>query len=235
MAADKLAAALDAVDWKQNVTEFFQDAEIAEALAKANLRLAVWAKQFETIDKDNPALCFVREMQVAGQHVAVLTALSLYKPAAASMRTMLETALYYSYFRTHHSELETIVRVSNFYVEKKDLLDYHKKHTVDFIDLQAKLGILSRLESWYGKVSAVIHGQIPGAWVEHKSVAEIKHIKSTQDVVITTFVEGEEIVHRLFLCTVGRVLWNGFSSTAKKNLLSGLHGDLKTALGLDSA
>lgn len=235
MTADKLATALGAVNWDHNVTNYFKDGTSAKALAKSNLRLAVWAKQFEITDTGNPALCFIREMQVASQHVAVLTALSLYKPAAASMRTMLETALYYSYFRTHPSELTTLASDPNFYIGKRDLLEYHIIHTSDFKEIQNKLDLVSSLGDWYRTVSAIIHGQIPGTWVEHKSVAEIKHIQSTQDIVVETFTKGEEIVHRLFLCTVGRELWDGFSSTAKKRLLSGIHGELKAALALDSA
>lgn len=239
MAVDKppeaLGAALAAVDWNRNVSDFLKDAKLTEAIATANFRLAVWAKQFENIDKDNPALSFIREMQVSGHYVAALTALSLYKAAAASMRTMLETALYYSYFRTHPSELATLARDSNFFVVKADLLEFHKQHTPDFPALQQKLGLVVKLNAWYGFVSSITHGQIPGEWVEHKSLADMKHNKSALDIVVTTFCEGEELVHRLFLCTVGRVLWDTFSTPAKKYLIKGLHGDVKAALGLDAA
>lgn len=235
MAANKLTTALGTIDWAQNVTTFLKDVKSTEAIARANLRLAVWAKQLENVDQRNPALCFIREMQVASQHVAVLTALALYEPSAASMRTMLETALYYTYFRTHHTELATLAVDSNFYVGKRELLDYHKNHTIDFNCLQQKLGLLSKLDNWYHRVSSIIHGQIPGDWVEHKSVSEIRHIPSTQSIVVETFTDGEELVHLLFLCTVGRELWNGFSSRAKKRLLTGLQGEKKSALSLDSA
>ena len=177
MSLEKLSAALNAVDWNKNVTNVLADTVSATTIAERNLRIAVWARQFEIADKGNPALCFVREMQIAGQHVAALIALALYKPAASSMRAMFETALYYSYFRTHPSELATLVRDVGFYVEKRTLLEYHKIHTPRFPELQHKLGLVSRLDHWYSQVSAVIHGQIPGAWVEHKTVAEIAPIK----------------------------------------------------------
>ncbi len=80
-----------------------------------------------------------------------------------------------------------------------------------------------------------MHGQIPGAWVEHKSLSEIAPITTTQDLVLAAFIEGEEILHRLFLCTAGKLLWDMFSSPAKKELLHGLSGDLKTALALDAS
>lgn len=86
-----------------------------------------------------------------------------------------------------------------------------------------KTGVITR--SWH----------MPGAWIEHKSVADIKPIKATQDLAIETFVEGVDIIHRFYLCTAGRYLWDSFSSDAKKRLLAGLHGDEKKILKLDAA
>jgi hypothetical protein len=235
MPTTKLKDALDAVDWQKNINALFTDTKSVQRIASANLRLAIWAHQFEIADSGNPALSFVREMQIAGQHVAILVALALYKPAAGSIRAVFETALYYSYFRTHPAELETLARNDGFYIDKKVVIDFHKTHTRSFTELQQKLGLLQRLEKWYGGVSSLVHGQVPGTWVEHTSVAKIGSIKVTQDLAIEAFVEGVELVHRLFLCTVGKHLWDTFSPSAKKQLLAGLDGHLKTALQIDSA
>jgi hypothetical protein len=235
MPISQLGAALGPVDWKNNIAALLADAKAADALEAANLRLAIWSRQFEDADSGNPALCFVREMQIAGQHVAVLIGLSLYKPAAGSIRSVLEAGLYYSYFRSHPAELETLARGVGYYLEKKEALEFHKEHTLDFLALQQKLGVVARMEGWYGRVSSLVHGHMPGVWIEHKSVADIKPIKATQDLAIQTFVEGVDIVHRFFLCTAGRQLWDSFSSDAKKQLLAGLHGDEKKILKLDTA
>ncbi len=235
MPAKKLAAALTSVNWNENVKQFLGDPDSAGRIAEANLRLATWAKQFESIDKGNPSLCFIREMQIAGHYVAALIALALYQSAAGSMRTILESALYYTYFRTHLSELSTLVRDADFFISKEELLDYHKTHTVEFSKLQSKFGLVGNLNKWYSGVSSIIHGQIPGKWVEHTSLSEIECIKSTLDTAVSTFCGGEKLVHQLFLCTVGRELWNSFSTPSKKLLLAGLHGDVKAALRLDSA
>jgi hypothetical protein len=53
------------------------------------------------------------------------------------------------------------------------------------------------------------------------------------DEVVRKFVEAEEIVHRLFLCTITPTCWDDFSTSAKKLLLKGLPGDVKTLLKLD--
>jgi hypothetical protein len=148
---------------------------------------------------------------------------------------MLETGLYYTYFRTHPSELITLVRDPQYYIDKKEVLEYHKLHSVEFTALQSQLGLVSRLEKWYAEVSAVVHGQIPGTWAEHQALASTAPISATEKIVLAKFVEGVDVLHRLFLCTTGKHLWDHFSSTAKNELLHGLPGSTKTALKLDSA
>ncbi len=230
-----LETELVAVDWQGNVQKFLADPDAKVRIAKANLRLAIWAKQFEKVDHGNPALCFIREMQVAGHHVAAASALSLYKCAASSVRNIVETALYYTYFRSHFKELETLVRDTKFYISKDDVIEYHKKHTPNFPKYQEKLCLVGTLNQWYSSISAVVHGQIPGAWIEHKSISEISHRPATLNFVVAALEQGEEIVHQLFLCTTGREYWDVFSTTSKQKLIHGLSGDIKTVLGLDAA
>lgn len=230
-----LASALKSIEWTKNVNDFLSNSITVDRVAKANFRLAVWARQFESIEKGNPALCFVREMQAAGHHAAALVALALYKPAAAAIRTVFETALYYTYFRTHSVELATLVRDSDYYVSKSDVFDYHKVHSPRFTEYQTKLGLVGRANEWYGFVSSIIHGQVPGTWIEHKSLAGIKHENATLQLVVDTFCKGEELVHHLFLCTAGKERWNVITTPAKKILVSGLHADVRAQLDLDTA
>lgn len=230
-----LKTALTTVNWNSLVSEFITHQAEAEAVANCNMRLAIWSKQLESVDKGNPSLSFIREMQAAGHHVAALIALALYNPAAAAIRTVFETALYYTFFRTHTSELATLVRNEDFFVDKQYIIDYHKLHTVNFVDYQNYFGLIGRLKRWYSQISVIIHGQIPGIWITHQSLADLHHEEANLHAIIKTFKEGEEIVHHLFLCTVGVELWDGFTSTSKRKLLSGLPGSTKTALGLSSA
>jgi len=155
MTKEKLEKALVAVDWSANVSAFLKDPVQTEAIAKANFRLAVWSKQFEATDRSNPALAFVREMQAAGHHVAALIALGLYKPAAGSMRTAFETALYYTYFRTHKTELTTLLRNSEFFVSKQEVIDFHKLHSRKFTLLQQSFGLISQMNGWYSEMSGL--------------------------------------------------------------------------------
>lgn len=235
MSAKNLESEISAVDWNANVAAFLKDGSAAESLTKSALRLAVWSKQLEIADRGNPALAFVREMQVSSQSVAALTALALYKPAASAMRTMVETALYYTFFRTHSTELATLVRDQGYFLQKYDLVEYHKRHTPKFNELQNKVGLLQKLEEWYKYISSIVHGQLPGGWISHTSIAQIKLDGKILAIVVSRFVQAEELIHLLFLCTAGRDLWHDFSLNAKRAILTGMSADVKAAFELDGA
>ncbi len=229
---DKLVSAVAAVDWHANITAFSAASGIKDRVAAANQRIAQWAKQLENSDKRNPALTFMREVQIQGHYAAALLSLGLYKPAASAMRAMVESALYYTYFRSHAVELETLVRDASYFLDKKSVLEFQRKHSVDFSEKQKKLGLLSRLDPWYADISAIVHGQVPGKWTTHMQLKDIGFVPSVCEEAVSAFERGEEIIHRLLLCTVPKKLWYGFSATAKKQLLKGLKPEAKTVLGL---
>jgi hypothetical protein len=234
--ANHLAAALGAVNWAGNVAQYCAEVEIIERMEVAGVRLAVWSKQFENIEGTRvPAICFIREMQTAGHLVATASALGCYKLAASGMRTVVETALYYSYFRIHEVELATLLRDDKWYISKQEILDYHVLHTPGFAELQKKFPLSAILNPWYNKISAIIHGQVPGTWHTQKAIIDIKSDPTLSKEVAEQFEECVRIVDRLFLLTVGRELWGVFSSSAKKRLLRGVPGEIKTLLVLDSA
>lgn len=233
MSASKLATALKSIPWDENVTTFLSDPSAGELCAACSLRLAIWAKQFEIADRENPSLAFVRQMQVSGHHVAATAALAIYASAAAAMRSVFDSALYYSYFRSHLTELSTLARDRDYYVNKNDILDFHKTHTVGFVERQASCKVLSDIADWYKDISSLIHGQIPGAWNDHKSMSDIKHRAETLNLVMQKWTKTVDIVHMFFLCTVAQDLWHDFAPESKRKLLFGISGATKEALKLD--
>lgn len=234
MSSKHLKSALTSVDWNANVQTFLASEDIIERVAKANLRIAVWAKQLETADNGNAALSFVREMQTAGHLVAACLSLSLYKAAAGSIRSMLENALYYTYFRSHPKELITLTRNAKYFVDKNEILDFHRNHTVDFSATQQQVSLVGDLESWYSLVSSIVHGQLPGMWNNKVNLADTSHNTKIMEAAVAIFCDGESLVHRLFLCTIARELWDFFSQTAKGQLLTGLDGKFKALLKIDN-
>lgn len=231
----KLELALAQVDWDSNIAAFLADGELASRISVVAAKTVLWAKQFEAVDAGNPAITFMRELQVLVQHVSTLIALGLYKPAAASMRSMLEASLYYTYFRSHPVELASIGRNSGFYVDKQYIIEFHKSHTVDFIRRETKLGLVSLLNKWYLKISAIVHGQKPGSWVKQVSIASTKHDSEAATACVENLEHCYEIIRKLLLCTSAQDAWIGFTSTAKAKFLAGIPGDQKAVLGLDLA
>ena len=227
-----LSAILKAIDWRENIKRSLSSGSTEAEIERATRRIAVWSNQLEILDQGNPALSFVREMQSAIQNSGLLISLCLYKASAASSRTLLETCLYYTYFRTHPSELATLVNDPKYYVSKGEIVDYHKIHTPCFKNAQAALSLVGNLESWYSKVSAVVHGQIPGAWNAHAALTEISFSEPTHALALATMLEGEQLVNNWLIATVAKELWAGFAPDAKAYLLKGLSGGLKATIGL---
>jgi hypothetical protein len=229
----QLINALSSVDWSANVAKFTQEAAICSELDTACKRIAVWSKQIENIDGKNPAISFIRALQIAAHQSIATMSLAIYKATASSIRGLVENALYYTYFRTHPIELTSLVRDKGYYVTKADVLAFHKLHTPGFKGVQEKIGLVGRIEDWYSGVSAIVHGQIPGTWVDQTSLSDIKANVETMRLVAREFCEAERIVHELFLATVGREFWDSFSHPAKKALLFGMTGDIKNVFELD--
>lgn len=229
-----LSDILKQVDWQKNIQSALSFGSTEADIEAAALRLAVWSKQFEILDEGNAALSFVREMQAAIQNSGLLISLCVYKASAASSRTLLETCLYYTYFRSHPSELATLATDPKYYVSKNEIVEHHKLHTPGFRDAQMALGLVGRLEKWYSKVSAVVHGQIPGAWNAHIELTEMSFSEPTHMLALTTMLEGEQLVNDWLLATVAKELWPGFAPDAKAYLLKGMQGQLKAIIGLDS-
>jgi hypothetical protein len=230
--SEYLRSALSGVDWNKYVGVFLKSDVATESVANANRQLALWATVLAGLEPESPANGFLYGMQSEGHYVAALIALALYKPAASSMRAVVEAALYYSYFRNHPVELGTLIREPSFFVEKASIVEFHKTHTVDFAAKQAALNLVGGLNSWYSQVSAVIHGQVPGAWVEHTELSKISPTEKMQSLAMANFQEAVGIVNSLFLVCVSQDDWNGIPKSARQEFLRGLSGPSKKILGL---
>jgi len=230
---DKLISAITGVDWNANVRGSIGNTKTIAEMHASCERIAVWSQELENLDQGNPAIAFVRGVQIAAQHVVACVCLGLYSAAAASIRSVLESGLYYSYFRDHPKELKTLVDKDSYYLSRSQIIDYHKLHTANFIDNQNALGLIGRLDSWYSNISAVVHGQIPGTWVTFRSLTNVLPDPSTFVEVVRQFVLGEQILHEFLLITVGVENWDVFNATAKRTLSKGLAGDVRTRFQLD--
>ena len=63
MSSEKLENALLELDCENNIHKFLKDTDSISKMHHCHEKLAIWSKQFESVDKENPALSFIREMQ----------------------------------------------------------------------------------------------------------------------------------------------------------------------------
>ena len=234
-AGGNLLKILKQVDWSQNISQFSNDPNNATRLTRISRLIALWSVELEVADKGNLALSFIREAQAAGHYVGCLIPLALYKPAAASMRAIIDCVLQYSYFRQHPAELATLGRDSRFFMDKKEILEHHRLHTLNFGNKQQALGLNTRLDKWYSEMSAIIHGQVPGQWVTHKKLSDIAFDREICELGISKFEEAGEIFRRVLLCTVERSSWYCFTKESKREFLKGIKGEHKNVLELTLA
>lgn len=232
-ADDHLRKALGAIDGKALVAEFLVDGAAVATVAAACERLALWANVLRSAEPENPAAPFLFEMQRSSHDVAALLAAAFYVPAAAAMRAACETSLYYSYFRTHIAELSTLAVRPEYFISKAEILDFHKEHSPYYRRVGRDFGFPTVLDSWYSRVSAIVHGQLPGTWGQRLALEDTKHELPVLKVALATFTEGVEVIHLLLLLTVGAELWGRFHHEAKKALLKGMPAPRRALLGLD--
>lgn len=229
----QLCGALLAVDWQGNVDEFCKKGAVVQDLHSAITKIAMLARQIQVVESGNPALPFVHEMQLSGHDVVRCVSLSLYKPAISAMRSMLECAVYYCYFRTHPAELKTLVRDEKYYLSKSEIIDYFQVHVDGWKKKQSAIALVSRLDSWYSKVSAIIHGQIPGHWSKSLAISESSHSDEFLRETVKFAVDCANISRDVIICAFMDDLWRFVETDAKRELLRGTSAEYREKLKLD--
>lgn len=226
--------ALDALDWNSLSRDFLRTTHTLDRVTAVLERSAIWARQIEEADVENPALPFIRMSQIESYHAVALMALALYKPAAVAMRAMLESNLYYIYFRTHPSELATLAQSDTYFVDKTEILEYMELHLPKFGEKQKCFDLKNEILKWYKKISGLVHGQIPETWISYTSLTQVAHQKKYLEEALGQFEKVDTLTHHLRLVALSD-LWRGFDVTARKFLLRGLSPSIRGTLGLSLA
>lgn len=225
----KVSDALAAIDWGKSVGDFVADTNSLDQIERGCRLVTIWTHELGFQYHRNPALSFLQEMKASLFFVPACFAIGLYKPAASSMRSAVENALYFSYFRDHEVELRTLLVDKSFYLSKSKIIDYHLLHTPFFKAKQEVIGLSSELESWYSEISAIIHGQIPGVW-SSKALKNTGHDAKALKPALREFSRAIQIINYTFLLTTPSEIWEGMSSGARQFLLQGMSGARKLIL-----
>lgn len=188
--------------------------------------MALWTDALIFQDYDNPALPFLQEMKASCFYVPACLSLGLYKPAATLMRSFVENALYFSYFKDHQSELVTLTRNPSFFLDRTSIMTYHELHTPGFKDKQSALNLNALLKDWYAMISAIIHGRVPGLW-SAPSLVETAFDEKKNAAAIKEFEAAVQIINFIFLATTPHEIWEGIRPDTRSHFLKGLKGSQK--------
>lgn len=228
-----LKAELSKIDWQANISAALATTAVAEKIDSCAKKNAIWVFQVSLAEANNPAKPFLLEVASLSQQAPALACCGYYRSAVSSARSIVESALYYTFFRSHPQELSTLLRDPKYYISKGDVLDFHRQHTVNFNSFQSRLGLVSSLDLWYQKVSAITHSQVPGALAGGLNLSDIKFDNALFSESMEMVFDAWRIVEALFFSTLSQDLWRLFAPDAKDQLTKGMPGDTREALGLD--
>lgn len=226
-----LANKLAQINWNDNTAEAAKEEDLFCEAQKQLKLLALWCKQLENIYRNNPALPFIREAQVSTQDLCCLISLGIYKCSASSLRTLLESMLYFSYFKDHPVELKSLVTVKPYYLSKKDILDYHLVHTEHFNRKYKAISLNDKLEAVYSEISAIVHGQMPGAWHSSGSLTDKKFNKQLATLVVEQLTKTMQVINPFLLILINDDEWRNIDHNVQKVFLSGMSQPTKQAIG----
>jgi len=229
--AQELRSILSSIDWNESARNFTRQRRRPEVFENSAKIISAWNYELSFFDCSNKANSFLQEMKASLFYVPACAALGFIKPAAASLRTAVESALYYTYFRNHPAELETLHRNEKFYLSKNEIIDYHSLHSQNFPSRQDALDLLGELNRWYSNISAIIHGQIPGVWTSH-SLSDTAFKSEDSAAILKEFKTTVKIINKLFLATLERDAWEGLSSHGRQLFLGEISSDIIPRLGL---
>lgn len=145
----------------------------------------------------------------------------------------MECALYYVYFRDHPVELVTLLTTDKFYLSKHDLVEYIKLHVPNFSAREQSIGLTADLNAWYKHISSIVHGQIPGIFPVAVDLADQKVDAEPLGQLVTIYERAARVTDGLFKVCLAPIVWNEFTSAAKKQLTKGMSLGQRQALGLD--
>lgn len=229
---NKLCGEISKVNWSENNNEAFKHEDIFNDLEGGILRIAQWSKQLETLYEGNKALSFIKEVQVSAQDLCCLVSLGFYKCSASSIRTVLESVLYFSYFKDHPVELESLLTVDGYYVTKEDVIAYNLRHTKRFKLRYERVSLKKDLDKIYSEISAIVHGQIPGKLHSSTCISERKYDYDCSRYITDKFIETTKFINYFLMFILKEEQWNDLDLPLKEHFMKPLTPTLKKELYL---
>lgn len=220
------------IDWNKLRDKFTSKSEIFTPAENKFQLLAHWSRALETIYSDSMALPFIKEAQISSQDFFCSCSLGLYKCSASSIRTIFESVLYFSYFKDHPKELDSVVR-RNLYMSRATLIDYHRSHTNSFDALYENTKLKRDLEQIYKEVSSIVHGQKPGTWHPTHILSQRDFDEKICHEAVNLYCRTVDVINLLLLCTLDYNEWITINPGSRKLILSVVHEDQLSIIDKD--
>lgn len=223
---DKLAQ----IDWTAITTNSLKENSGFSDIQASCKVMTTWLNELCELYEGNYALSFLKEAYVSINDYSTSMSIALYKLSAASMRTILESILYYSYFKDHPKELHTLINDSSYYLTRSDILEYHYKHTNNFKVGSRELNLISSMDNFYSEVSAIIHGQIPGVWQPNVKLDNRSHCKKTFNASVEHFKSLASIINHFLILHLTEEEWQSINIRSRELFLKGLKPQAKITI-----
>ncbi|EIA1590742.1 hypothetical protein ACP1UU_004483 [Vibrio alginolyticus] len=222
--------AITSIDWNKIVSESMANKKQISVLESELEILQYWLRELINFHSKNRALPFLYEGHSSINDFSCAISLGLYKLSASSIRTILEAFLNFSYYKDHSVELTTLVKNNSFYLGKKDIIEYHKLHTLLFNERSEQLNTVDLLNKLYKEVSQIIHGQVPGKWNNCSKLDETSYQSEMLDATITMFSRLVKIINIFLISSLSDEEWNSLNVRSKSLFLKGLTSEKKLKL-----
>jgi len=226
----ELQTKLAQIDWGAIASDSLsEDAGFSEIQVNCKLMTA-WLNELCDMYEGNYALSFLKEAHVSMNDYCTSMSVALYKLSAASMRTILESILYYSYFKDHTKEFHTLINDSSYYLSRTEVLEYHYKHTRNFKEGSKELNLIASMDSFYSEVSAIIHGQIPGVWQPNLTLNSRSHCQKTFNCSVKQFKTLVKIINQFLIIHLTEEEWKSINFRSREVFLKGLKPKTKLVI-----
>ncbi|MFM5427192.1 hypothetical protein ACET8G_09975 [Aeromonas veronii] len=230
MSSAWVEGAMKSIDWNNIVSESMADNKQISKLEGELEILHFWLRELINFHSNNRALPFLYEAHSSINDFCCSISLGLYKLSASSIRTVLEAFLNFSYYKDHSVELTTLIKNNSFYLGKKDIIEYHKLHTLLFNERSEQLNTVDLLNKLYKEVSQIIHGQVPGKWCKCSKLNEVFYQNEMLDVTITMFSRLVKIINVFLISSLSDEEWNSLNIRSKSLFLKGFTREKKLNL-----
>lgn len=175
---------------------------VVRSISKNSKLIVLWLPYLSTFQKTGTADDLLTGLQSSIVEAAACAALGLIRPALFSMRTEIDLALSWIFFKDHSIEWLTVNQTGEGFKLKKEILEYLDKNYIGF---KARHGILNEIKTrkeidTYRLLSAHIHAQSKVTMPNAINLAEVVKSEKLGKECALIASEVDEYISDILFC-----------------------------------